>query len=400
MQSSVRAGNILPRDTGLQWPVACWKSPSFHNTAPTTNQIQSPIPPHAFVDYALECLVADVSYVPRDHVRLQRPRTGGSNNFMHPFWDNSKQIMSIVSGNAANAYYLNRKDSIQNVALVSGSWNTRLYGAWPIVRRPGNIPEINSPRQRLLNGSPVRILRKKHTTPWERIKTNPAVFSYDTSAIGGGDEPMIIQLWGKCAIPENGYQVGDEVIFFGNDGGGAAPTNGGEVWYNRGTVGFGVAAGHSMLTADGSALVAATPANWYYQLRMAFATDKDGDILTPTNNRNLGLVSMFYTPWQQVYVNKPRKFRLPANFDCIDIGVSFRMNQDAIAGNWLAGDQLYSRNSGQLNTASIPTILVRGRDVIVPAYASSDTIVNKTTGAGGIAALSPKVEFQLRAIGT
>lgn len=401
MTASVRAGIITPRDTGLKWPVVCWKSPSVHNTAPELKYVPSPIPPHAFVDYAMECLVADVGYVKGDLARGQRLRLVGANDFIHPLWDASNRSMALTSGNATNAYYLSNKSTVVAAALVNGSWNQRLYGAWPLQDVAGIVPDFTSSRRNLLTNPAKRILRRVYSTPWEIIKTAPQLFSYETKSVGGGDEPMFIQLWGRCVSPENGYQVGDEVIFNGMDGGVA--NAGGEVWYNKSVVGFGVNVGHGMLSFDGSAIVTATPAKWLYQLRMAFATDADGDTISPRNGSAMSIVSMYYGAWQQMQAGKARgRWQLPANYYPVDIGISLRCIQNPDGtGGWDANDQIYSRNSGQASNALAPVIVVRGREVIIPAYktVANDKAVGKT-GVGAATTLSPKIEIQIRAIGT
>lgn len=402
MLASVRAGVITPRDSGLKWPVAAWKSPRITANAPSNVPVPGPIPPYAFVDYASEAIAANGGFSVGDYVRLQRARIGGGNNFIHPYWDATKNTLVLSTGNGTNYLYFNNKSTQANFAGTAASWRHRLYGAWPLSRNLGNIIGASDGRKNLTRSRTpgVRILRRAWASPWVRTYgASPFVKTFDTRRIGLGDEPMFIQLWGRSFSPENGYKYRDQVLFLGNDGGGAA-ANGGEVWYNQGIVGFGVAAGHSMLSSDGTSLTAADPTKWEYQLRAVWAGDGE-DILEPRNAQVSGLVSMYYGKWETVRGAGQRfSWTLPANFTPADIGVSLRMRPQAVgAGGWQDRDELYSRNAGYASNSFVPTILVRGQEVIIQLATASCSPWAKS-GAGATTVLSPIFELQIRAIGS
>lgn len=389
----------------LQWPVACWKSPSLPATAPGTYLVPSPIPPHAFVDYAMESLGTEASYLKNDHVRLQRAGIGGANDFFHPAWIASKQSMALLSGGASNAFYVGNKVTGVGTALTDPNWNQRLYGAWPMLRdggihqRPGHRN-----RQEFRSGGVTKILRRRVDTPWVQGVAAAKQYLYDLRNWGHSDEPAFIQLWGKCISPDLGYQVGQETPIKGLDG---STGGGGEVFYNGNQVGFvHVAAGFWGVNIVTGAVANFTPAKWMFQLRMCFASDAD-DALDPRmhQGRRAGMVAF----WRSIWVDVPRplasqgqapRLILPENFNPIDMQIVLRAKVGTVASSlWNHNDQLYSTHPGYLSNAGWQNWLVDGRNITLPWDTAAYLQRDGTGGVTFIRSSAGQLEFQIRAIG-
>lgn len=383
---------------GLKWPVACWKSPSVHSDGTTELDIPGPIPAHAFVDYAMENLVADNGYVRADHARLQRPRIVGTSDFIHPIWDDRRKMVVLAAANASNAYCLGNKSTGAATALTAASWNQRVYGAWPLLRDGAPMRRMDRKYGPNFKRAPgIKVLRKRWSSPWIRGASFPLAQSFDLKNWGHNDEPSFIQLWARCADQNAGFGTQDELMLIGYDGGGAGA--GGEVWYNGSTVGFVIASGgFPILSNDGATQTVLDPTKWVFQLRCAFAAEPD-DLPDGRAPRGNGIVAMWYSRWSLVATGARLTFMMPENFFPIDIGVSLRCRSSAAAaGGWLQNDQCFSRNSGQVNLTFVPQVLLRGRQAIVQFGTASVSLTDKTGPVG--TAWSPNdFELQLRMIG-
>ena len=390
----------------LQWPVCCWKSPSIPATAPGTFIVPSPIPPHAFVDYAMESLGTEAGYAKGDHVRLQRCAIVGANDYFHPAWIAASRTMALLSGNGSNAFYVGNKSTGAGTALTDGNWNQRLFGAWPMLR-DGSLWQRLDKKGSLSfkNGSGIRILRKRVETPWVRGVAAAAQYLYDLKQFGHTDEPAFIQLWGKCIEPDMGYQTGQETPIKGLDA-----TGSGEVFYNGSTVGWvHNSSGFAGVNAISGAVGTFTHTKWYFQLRIAFAGEPDDmpDLRT-VRGRGNGLVGFWSSPWKLMPLSvgagaQAPVFQLPENFNPIDMQVVIRARVASVpTALWAQGDQVYSMHPGYSGYAGWQNFIVEGRKVTLPWSDGLAYIFRSGAGAGTylyVGGQTQAIEFQVRAIG-
>lgn len=385
------------------WPVQVWKSPTLHAPAPTALKVSSPIPPHAFVDFALENLSPDGGYSIGHLARNQRTSIVGANDFIHPAWYADEKSMYLLSGNAGNAYYLgNRLTGVSSV-LTAAKWNQRLYGAWPIPN-PGAIHPRSQGMDRLfLHGDQLSILKKAWRSPWVRGDALAGVSwqSWDIRNVSRGDEPAFLQLWARPILPEGGYCSGHEVCVRGSDFGGGGGT--GEVWYSKSEVGFSAGANFgSGLSISGSAMSFAR-SKWEFQLRAAFASAVDYSFLS-RQYRDAGnhFVQFWASPWAD-WTDKTTYFQIPENFIPLDVTVALRCKVGVMAtSGWRAGDQQYSTHAGYSGYVGFGSTIIRmGSTLIIPSNAAVVSLSRSGTGAGRTVSTAPlaQMEFQIRAIG-
>lgn len=304
--------------------------------------------------------------------------------------------MFLASGNASNAYYFGHKLTGVCTPSSDANWNQRIYGAWPLLRDGAPYARLDKRAARSFGPVGVQsILRKKWFSPWVRAGSFPLAQSWSILNLSHRDEPAFVQLWGRCLDQDQGFQTGD-VLLLGGDDMGAAST-GQNVWHSAVAVGFSIAAAGLCGLSGAGVSGNLTSAKWEYQLRVAFTTPAD-DLIDVRRVRNGGdLVSMFYSPWRRCGVaGEILEFRLPENFDPVDIGIAIRCIQPL--GGWAPWDQIYSRSAGIVGTHSFPQVLVRGMRAMLQAPSINYATIDKAGNASGVA-LGPSFEVQLRAIG-
>ena len=380
----------------LKWPVYFWASQSVHNTAPQKLNVPSPIPPHAAVTMTMESLTANAGYSARDKVWGFRERISGANDYIHPMWDDRLKSMALISGNATNAYYLPNKATGANTGLTSANWNQRIYGYWTDRANSNGSPIAPRVKRDALNSPAVRILHRKWIGPWEPLSALPQIRSYELKNFGHSEEPAVVELWLRCISSDGTFQTDDEICPYPDDIG--TGTAGIPVWHKDSVVGFTLPSGTLGIVGLDNAIFDLNPSKWHVQLRVAFAAQPEDMLDGKQGGR--GIVAMHYTRWKKLAQGQTYKTMLPQNFNPISVFSSVRcaVGSSSTGNAYNQNDQYYSRSAGYAGYALFPTIIMRGRQLLVPLASSNVQFMDKA-GVGGGAILNNDFDCQFRLIG-
>ena len=384
---SARADAIDSRDGGLQWPVMCWKSQALPATLSSRRPFTAPIPAYGAADIAHEFVTAASSFAVGDVIRRQRGRHAGNNIAYAVASFGSPQRFETLSTTQSN--YFISKAGVSTITAVA-NFRNRAYGFWP-PRSAAIDGARNSKSGRISKAGTVGIVRVRAETPWLSGKSAVGPKTYNLSHVGRGDDPVSLELWARCLEPELGYSGQDEILLRGED---VIPAGGGEVWHNGSTVGFYLpAVGWAILSMSG-AISTMTPSKWQFQLRAAWAGDLP-DAISPPCTRQQRHVAWWASPWKKVAVLSVAEFVMPSSLEPINIFTALRCISPDLG--YQPGDQFLSNHACNFNSVCLPTIVVRGRRVLIPT--ASGIAILSTALAGGSAIAPAKWQFQIRVMG-
>lgn len=385
-----RADLIDGREGAMRWPVQCWRTPQMPATLSSVQTIYGAMPPTAAVDFATEFVGAQHGYSIGDVIRRQRGRhAGGVIAYAQAHFAAQNQFGVIAS--TQSSYFIH-KTSGGSLGLTVSNLRNRLYGFWPADRAVLKPARTRKESRNGRNDTPG-ILRRRAMTPWIS-GTRSGAHEFDMSPIARGDEPMMLELWGRCRETDLNFVGGDEIVLRAED---VSGTGGGEIWHSKTTIGFYVPAsvGWAIVSAANVGGSAITPSKWEFQLRAAWASDPFED-LTPTRTPREGVISWWESEWRVPTPGRSMEYQIPAGMQPIDIFTTLRCTSPDVG--YLAGDRYYGHHSCQFNIVCIPTILIRGRKLIIPLH-SSIGLMTATGSAGGQAITPSKWELKVIAIG-
>lgn len=378
------------RGDGLRWPVMCWKSPQLPATVSSIQRVYAPVPAGGAVDLATEVVTAQNGYSIGDVIRRQRGRHAGGNIAYNSVRFSRTSTIATICGNQPT--YFANKATGGTFGMTATNLRNRLHGFWP-ARVNGGVDGVRVQKEkRAAKNATLGIVRVRAATPWISGKEAAGSKQFDMSRFGHGDDPISLELWAKCLETDLGYSGGDEILVRGDDAGG---TGAGEVYHNGSTIGFYLpATGWAIVSALGVGVSSMTPSRWQFQLRAAWAGDPADAIIPPKGERER-YVQWWASQWRTPKIGM-NEFQMPPGFNPVNVFTSLRCLLPE--HGYEPGDEYLSNHAAQLNLVCLPTIIVRGRRLIVPTH-STIAIQHGTTGAGGNAITPSKWQLQIRAIG-